>query len=144
VAIVSTGEAITYLSGRLPARAHLAHHVRRASQALERGGLFVFDAIVHTRGRTMAYRSWHEVGHRIVLVETREDARRHHLTRMIVVLSTTPRSCRRIHERHRVGVYDRAAVVTLLRAHGFTARVLRGYGRVPLLPRRLLFVARRV
>jgi SAM-dependent methyltransferase len=142
-AIVSTGEAITYLSPGKSASALLRRHVRRAARALPPGGLFVFDAIVRDPERPLRYRTWREAADWLVLVEADENVRRGELTRRIAVLTRSRGGWRRSDETHRVGVYDRRWVVATLQAHGFTVRTLRRYGRTPLGARRVVFVGRK-
>jgi SAM-dependent methyltransferase len=139
-AVIATGESITYLTGRMRPLLLLTSHIRRVARALAPGGLFVFDCIVAGRS-PMAYATWRTSKDWDVLAEVREDQRRGVVTRRIVTFTRKGARYRRSEEEHRVGVYDRQAVLHRLRAHGFRARVGAAYGRTPM-PRRAVFVAR--
>jgi len=143
-AVISIGEAIGYLPAGAAPRRLLAPLFARVHRALPPGGLFVFDLLVDTGGRRRAsYRDWHAGDDWVVLIEARERAGT--LTRDITVLRETGGGrYRRSRERHAARVFDAAAVVRSLRAAGFSVRTRRRYGpAAPLLPRRLVFVARR-
>lgn len=59
VAVVATGEALTYLPARTTPAAHLRRHIQRVSAALVPGGLFIFDAIREGSAAQMTYRTSH-------------------------------------------------------------------------------------
>jgi SAM-dependent methyltransferase len=142
VAVVAIGEAITYVGARTAPTAHLRKHIRRVSRVLERGGLFIFDAIVEDAARPMTYRTWRAARDWAVLADVNEDVRRHIVCRRITTFAHAGSAYRRSSIEHRVAVYARDAVLTDLRAYGFTARALCGYGSAPLGPRRRVFHAR--
>ena len=140
-AVVATGESITYLTASARPDAQLQRHIRRVSRALEPGGLLVFDAIVADSAQPLRYRTWRAAEHWAVLTESDEDVRRRIVTRRITTFVRARAGYRRAHERHRVGVYRREQIVSVLEAAGFRTRVLRGYGAARLPPRRLVFAA---
>jgi SAM-dependent methyltransferase len=142
VAVVATGEAITYLGARTAPTAHVRRHIRRVSRALARGGLFIFDAIAEDATAPMTYRTWRATRDWAVLTDVTEDVRRYFVRRRITTFVRAGSTYRRSHTDHRVGVYSREAVLRDLRARGFTARTRRGYGASELGPRRLVFHAR--
>jgi SAM-dependent methyltransferase len=141
VAVVATGEALTYLSARDEPVAHLRRHIQRVSSALMPGGVFIFDAIVEGRSRPMSYRTWRAGREWAVLVDVAEDLRRHVVRRRITTFARSRSTYRRSHAEHRVGVYSRTRVLQELRASGFVAHMLRGYGATPLPARRVVFSA---
>jgi hypothetical protein len=114
----------------------------RVGRALLPGGLFVFDLVVAGRP-LMSYRAWHSGPDWAVLTDVRESSATRVVTRRITTFRDGSSACRRTDECHAVGVYDRKDVVRLLEAEGLSASVRRRYGRAALLPRRLVFVARR-
>jgi SAM-dependent methyltransferase len=142
VAVVATGEALTYLPPRTTPVAHLRRHIHRVSKALIHGGLFVFDAIVEGGATPMTYRTWRACDDWAVLADVAEDLRAHVVARRITTFVRVRSVFRRSYVEHCVGVYQRERVLRQLRAAGFRARVQRGYGDMPLPPRRLVFVAR--
>lgn len=141
-AVVATGESITYLHAGGQPDAQLKTHIRRASRALEPGGLLVFDAIVADHARPLAYRTWRASEDWAVLTDSVEDLERHVVTRRITSFMRVRTGYRRTHEQHRVGVYRREDVISILEGVGFRARTMRGYGATALPPRRVVFVAK--
>jgi len=139
-AVVATGESITYLAGRMRPLPLLTAHIRRVADALEPGGLFVFDCIV-AGGPPMAYATWRTSNDWDVVADVREERQRRVVTRRIVTFTREGARYRRSKEEHRVGVYERETILHRLRAHGFRAHVRAAYGRTPM-PRRAVFVAR--
>jgi SAM-dependent methyltransferase len=142
VAVIAAGEALTYVDARVEPIAHLRRHIRRVARALERGGLLIFDVIVADPARPMMYRTWRTGPDWAVLTDVSEDVRRRVVCRNITAFTRAGSTYRRSNTEHHVAVYARDAVLTDLRAEGFTARTLRGYGPVPLGPRRRVFRAR--
>lgn len=142
VAVVATGEALTYLTPRRAPMALLRRHIRRVSKALIHGGVFVFDAIVEGDATPMTYRTWRACDDWAVLADVAEDLRAHVVTRRITTFVRVRSVFRRSYVEHRVGVYRLERVLRQLRAAGFRARVQRAYGDMPLQSRRLVFVAR--
>jgi SAM-dependent methyltransferase len=157
-------DAVTALSevlGYLPAGARIpsfSTFFRRVAKSLRPGGLFAFDLILrnpraplHTRNYRIdesdessdAGPSW------AVLAESIEDPRRARLTRDITTFRRVGRAggpgatYRRTHEVHPVRLPTRAEILRALTAAGFTTRTSRRYGRYPLAPHRLAFLARR-
>jgi SAM-dependent methyltransferase len=141
-AVVATGESMTYLTARARPDAQLGRHIRRASRALEPGGLLIFDAIVADPAQPLRYRTWRASARWAVLTESGEELRRRIVTRRITTFVRSGSGYRRGFERHRVGVYRRERIVSMLAAAGFRTRVMRGYGAASLPPRRLVFAAR--
>jgi SAM-dependent methyltransferase len=141
VAVLATGEALTYVSARASPSSHLRRHIRRVSVALRAGGLFVFDAIVKGSSTPMTYRTWRAAQDWAVLADVTEDTRLRTVTRRITAFARVGSMYRRSYAEHHVGVYARREVLRELRARGFSTRTLRTYGHAPLGPRRLVFHA---
>jgi len=141
MAVIATGEALTYLPARTAPMVHLRHHIHRVSNALIPGGLFMFDVITEGRSASMTYRTSRAVTDWAVLAAVAEDRRQHVVTRRITTFARVGSSYRRSYTEHRVGVYRPGGVLRELRACGFVAHTLYGYGEVPPLPRRRVFHA---
>ena len=142
VAVLATGESLTYVTRRAAPAAHLRRHIQRVSAALIPGGLFIFDAIAESDPVPMNYRTWRATRDWAVLADVTEDRRRHVVCRRITTFARVRSTYRRSYTEHRVGVYARRTVLRELRRRGFIARTLAGYGAPPLAPRRLVFHAR--
>jgi SAM-dependent methyltransferase len=140
VAVVATGEALTYVPARVAPPAHLRRHIQRVSAALVHGGLFIFDAICEEHATLMTYRTWRAGRDWAVLSDVSEDVQRQVVVRRITTFMRAGSAYRRSHTEHSVGVFAKGEVRRELRAHGFIARTLPGYGS-PLPPRRLVFHA---
>ena len=142
VAVLATGESLTYVTRRAAPAAHLRRRIQRVSAALIPGGLFIFDAIAESDGVPMNYRTWRTARDWAVLADVTEDRRRHVVCRRITTFTRVRSTYRRSYTEHRVGVYERGTVLRELRRRGFIARTLAGYRAPPLAPRRLVFHAR--
>lgn len=128
-AACAVGEIVNYLpAGSLP------RFLRRVADALEPGGLFLFDsrrpfAPSGTRGAFA--RDW------AVLARTEGKGRR--LTRRIACFRRAGGRWRRSDEAHPVTTYGSSELLRLLRRAGFSARTARGYDEA--LPEHFVFVA---
>ena len=78
-----------------------------------------------------------------ILIEVEEDRRAAALTRRMTTFRRAGRGYRRGAEIHRLRLYASSEVLALLRAAGFSARALRGYGAEPFAPGHRVFVARK-
>jgi SAM-dependent methyltransferase len=142
-AVTAIGEVLGYLppgTTRPPPHARL---FRKLYRALRPGGVLAFDLLVRGRDRPLAYRSWREGKSWSILHEIREHAQHARLERRIVTFRRHGATWRRSEELHRVVVAETRAVLRNLRAAGFQARTAQGYGRFPMLERRLAFIARK-
>ncbi len=139
-AITVVGEGLCYLGARNPP---LERFFRRAARALRPGGLLVFDALVASRERGMAYSLWRSGEDWAIGVEVSEDETRSVLRREITTFVRAGRGWRRSKETHRLRVLDRDAVLGSLRRAGFAASSSPRLGAFRLPPRRVAFVARR-
>jgi SAM-dependent methyltransferase len=141
-AITAIGEPLTYATDG--ARDVVLRALfGRCAAALPKGGLLLFDVIVHVHGQAMAYRNWAAEGDDwMVLVDVSE--RGMTITRSIWTFrSDGDETYRRGHEVHRAWTFTRAELETWLREAGFVPRVMKGYGAAPLLERRMAFAARK-
>ena len=138
-AIVSVGEVVTYVPGRLRT---LRRFFRRAYRALRPGGLLLFDFIESADGRTYRNKSLSGRGWQIT-VSARFNNSTEILTRRMALCRRVDGRTRRSRETHRVRVYSRAAIVAALERCGFSVKTGRSFGRVRLLARHVAVIARK-
>jgi SAM-dependent methyltransferase len=143
-AVTAIGEVLSYLPPGAKTAPSLPRLFRRIAGALRPGGLFVFDLIVTTPGRPMAYRTWRSGGDWGILADVSEQPARRRLVREITTFRRVGARYRQAHETHVVRVCSRAAIERMLRQAGFSVRVLRRYDAARLASRRLAFVARKL
>jgi SAM-dependent methyltransferase len=131
VAIAAVGEAINYLFDPENTKSSLAKLLQRIHDALQPGGVFLFD--VAEPGRvpgTGPVRTYFEGNDWAVLVRSEEDRRRKFLTRTITSFRQVGELYRRDQEIHRQRLLTRSELAGQLRRIGFRIRVLRGYGKL--------------
>jgi len=144
VAVAAVGEIFNYLFDRRHSDTRLWRFFRRAHAALQPGGLFLFDVAAPGRaGPRGQRRNFTTAADWACLYAAAEDRRRRTLTREITSFRRVGRHFRRDHEVHRLRLYRPAEVLSHLRAAGFRARTLRGYGPLQFPPGWVGFVARK-
>lgn len=114
-AVVGLGEVVTYVRGGLPA---LSRFFARVHDALEPGGLFVFDFMASADGRTFATRT-HEGAGWSMAVSADYDRASRTLTRRMVMVRRVGGRTRRSRETHHVHIYTRREIRTALARAGF-------------------------
>jgi SAM-dependent methyltransferase len=139
VAVTAIGECFSYLFDRRNSERQLTRVFGRIYRALEPGGLLIFDAIVEAARE--AQRSFRAGTDWAVLVVSETDQRRRLLTRRVTSFRKVGRLYQRTEETHVLRLYDRSQLVGQLRAAGFRVRTLAAYGRLPMLPGRVAFLA---
>jgi len=115
----------------------------RIHAALRPGGLLVFDVVepgMVPPGERL--RACAEGDDWATLVETTESRRV--LTRRITAFRRAGSAYRRSEEVHRLRLYDRVQLAADLERTGFAVEVLKGYGRMPMLPGRVGFLAEKL
>jgi SAM-dependent methyltransferase len=139
-AITALGEVLCYLLDEANNRKTLARHFKRAADALDSGGLLIFDVpeVGLDKGRPPTGRAAADWA---CLVRLEYDDSRHQLTRHITSFRRRGRSYRRQEEVHRLQLYRRGEVADMLRSAGFRVRTVSGFGGCDLLPGRIGFVA---
>src|SRR5262245_6003709 len=139
-AVVAVGEVIAYLPG---GSRGLHRLFRRVREALEPGGLLIFDFIASAARRTYSIRC--RSGDDWVLASSASfDRTRSVLTRKILVVRSRGRAVRASSETHHVRIYSRREIRAALARAGFRVRMVRSYRRYRLLPGDVVAVARRV
>jgi SAM-dependent methyltransferase len=142
-AILAIGEVLTYHAPSEDAEARLRSFFGRASRALARGGLLVFD-LIETGHPPLDARAWRAGPDWAVLSVSQEDAETRRLTREIDTFRDVGSGTyRRRREVHHVRLFDRALVVSWLEHEGFEVEVATTYGALTLPPRRVAFHASR-
>jgi SAM-dependent methyltransferase len=142
-AIIAVGEVFGYIPPGARAPAPLGAVFARCREALDPGGLLMFDLAGPGRGRAREQRGWTAGSGWVVLVNARVEG--DILIRDIVTFRHRGEACyRRSDETHRLGLHRPADVLAKLRRSGFTARTLRpGYGAMTLPGGLTAYLARR-
>lgn len=135
-AVTALGEIFNYTFDGRNGLGALASFLRRVYKALRPGGVFIFD--IAEPGREL--RRAHAQGKDWAILFTAE-ARRDLLVRRMTAFRKVGKLYRRSEETHRLRLYPSAAIAAALRRAGFTVRVLRAYGRMPLPSGNAAFVA---
>ena len=141
VAVTAIGECFSYLFDRRNSERRLAQLFGRIYRALEPGGLLIFDVVVEAPPEPQ--RSFRAGADWAVLVVSETDQRRRLLTRRITSFRKVGDLYQRSEETHVLRLYDRSQLAGQLRAAGFRVRTLAAYGRLPMLPGRVGFLARK-
>ena len=142
-AVTSLGECLCYLFDAKNDPKELAKLFGRVYEALRPGGLFIFDIAQpgqikkNDRVRNFAGPDW------TILREADEDRERMVLTRRMTVFRQTGKLYRRSEETHLLRLYWGADLTRTLRDVGFSARMLRAYGKYPLTGNRVALLARK-
>jgi cyclopropane fatty-acyl-phospholipid synthase-like methyltransferase len=144
-AVVAIGEVVTYVPasrGGTGLPAALRTFFSRVHDALEPGGLFIFDFIESGVRRTCPPKS-HSGRDWVIAVHVELDRAGHVLTRRMITIRKVGRQYRRTQEFHRVRIYSRRAVAEALADAGFTASMTRSYGRYRLMAGVVAVIAKR-
>src|SRR5918995_3278749 len=144
VAVTAVSEVLNYLFDAENEEQGLGRLFRRVYDALDPGGLFVFDAL----GRGQVPPGDRRRGFRVgedwaVLSELEEDAGRGTMERRIVSFRKVGEHYRRDEEVHRVRVYAPEELSAELLLVGFQARTMRAYGNYLLAGGHVAFFARK-
>ena len=135
-AVTAIGECFNYTFDRRNGRRELARFFRRVHEALRPGGVFIFDIAEPGRALRRAYaqgKDW------AILFEA--EPGRDLLIRRMTTFRQVGKLYRRSEATHRLCLYRSSDIAAELRGAGFTVRVLRAYGRMPLPSANAAFVA---
>ena len=138
-AVTALGECVSYVDAR-PRSPGLAGLFHRVHAALEPGGLFVFDVIEEAPA---APRSVSAFGAEWATFVTTRRHPRGRVVRRITALRLVGERWRFSREVHYLRLHRRAHVRRLLESAGFRVHAASRFGREPLLPGRVGFIARR-
>ena len=129
IAVAAVGECFNYLFDPGNTKVGLVRLFGRIHVALEPGGLLLFDVAGPGRVPEDGPRRAFSVGEDwAVLAIVEEDRRRGVLTRSMTTFRRVGELYRRDEEVHRQRLYRASDLASELRAIGFRARILRGYG----------------
>ncbi|HUR24989.1 MAG TPA: class I SAM-dependent methyltransferase [Candidatus Thermoplasmatota archaeon] len=140
-AVAIVGEGVNFLFDGADHDRRLRKLLKRIQAALAPGGLLLLDAAGPGRASRAGVRSWHEGKGWAVLTESIEAGGR--LTRRIVTFRRDGRAWRRREETHVLRLLGPRGLAELLRAAGFEAKRLDGYGMLRLPKGHAAFVARK-
>lgn len=135
-AVIAIGEVVSYVSSSLHP------FFVRVYDALERGGVFIFDFMESAERRTYANKSFEGTDWAIILRAAVEDEGRT-LTRRMTLLRNVGGKYRRRHETHRVRLRTCQEVREALEDVGFKVTLRRAYGRYRLMPGDAAIIARK-
>jgi SAM-dependent methyltransferase len=135
-AVTAIGECFNYTFDGRNSRTELARFFRRVHEALQPGGVFIFD--IAEPGR--ALRRAHAEGKNWAILFAAE-ASRDLLIRRMTAFRQVGKLYRRSEETHRLRLYRSSDIAAELRGAGFAVRVVRAYGRMPLPSANTAFVA---
>jgi SAM-dependent methyltransferase len=128
VAVAAIGECFNYAFDDRAGDGALGVIFQRVFEALEPGGLFVFDIAEPGRERGGPRRDWSEGPDWTLCLEASEDHAARTLQRRITVFRQVDGGFRRSDELHRLRLYEVQDVLKGLEAAGFEARRLGAYG----------------
>ena len=126
VAVAAIGEPFNYAFHDRESDA-LGNLFERVHDALEPGGLFLFDVAEPGRERGGPRRTWHEGADWMLCLEAVEYHAEQRLDRRITVFRDADDGYRRSDELHVLRLYERTEVQDALAAAGFESRQLGAY-----------------
>jgi len=141
-AVTAMGEVFCYRLDKSHRKPALIGVWRKIYDALEPGGLLIFDMADVGLDRGQGPRFF-EGPDWMCLTHSKYDERRDQLTRYITTFRRRGQSWRRHDEEHCLQLFDPKKVAEMLRAIGFRVRRVRRYGDYDLLPGRSGFIARK-
>lgn len=143
-AVAAIGEVLNYATAEDPTGAVLRSVFDRVHAALRPGGLFMLDLAGPGRIPGGGPVRSHALGASwAILVEAEEDAQALTLERRMTTFTRAAgEGYRRAETVHRQRLHRSAPTLAALRAAGFTARPLRGYGGVRFAPGHRVYLAR--
>jgi hypothetical protein len=141
VAVTAVGEVLNYTFDRDNKRREMARFFRRVHEALQPGGVLVFDLAGPERELGRVPRRWTVGDDWALLLEVSRAADL--LTRRMTIFRRIGKTYRRSEEVHRLRLYAAHDILRDLRSAGFTVRNIRGYGESKFFRGLTGFVARR-
>lgn len=139
--ITIMGEGLNYCAAGDPSLDRVEQLFGRIAEALEPGGLFLFDVMVTDAASPLAGTSGRVGEDWAVFSEFKEDVEAQSLERRITVFREVDGAYRRSEEVHNVRVFHPLQLSDLLTRCGFRCETARSYGSYALLPRRMAFIA---
>lgn len=144
VAVASFGECLNYVADPTAGAAALPGLLQRVHEALEPGGILLFDVAGPGREPAGTRRTWFEGAGWMLCLDAAEDPAGPSLERRITLFRETGGAYRRSDEVHRLWLYEPDGVAGELRALRFEVQTLAGYrGAHPFGPGHAGFIARK-
>lgn len=144
MAVAAVGEVLCYAFDSANDDRARADWFRRVYEALQPGGVLLFDIAGPERVPPSGlHRTFATGTDWTVLVETSLEAAAGMLVRKIITFRRIGTLYRRDDEVHRLSLVDPAATLATLRAVGFEVEIIPAYGSVPLPPGVLAVLARK-
>ncbi|QIR37720.1 class I SAM-dependent methyltransferase [Tolypothrix sp. PCC 7910] len=140
-AVTSIGECLNYQFDAKSDRQSLINLFHRIYNALNPGGVFIFDIAEPgqvTQGITKGFTEGEDW---IVLVEKQENQQQNILTRRIITFRKVGEHYRRDDEIHYQQLYTAEDIASELSRVGFQVQTMRNYGQYPLPKAHVAFVA---
>ncbi len=128
--VTALGECFNYRFDETNRGNALVRLFHRVYEALDPGGLFIFDLATPER-RPQLSKTHFEGRDWAVLVQVTSGPGRNSMTRRITAFRKVSNLYRRTHEDHCLRLYSRPEIARWLRSAGFQPSVLRGYRRKP-------------
>lgn len=125
-AATAIGECVNYAFDRSNSAAVLKKFFRRVHDALQPGGVFIFDAAEPGLAPDRPVRRWMQGDDWAILLEL--TGRRDGAMRQMTVFRRVNRCWRRSEEAHPLRLYRREALQRMLQNAGFEIEVVGGYG----------------
>ena len=125
-AITALGECVNYAFDDSNSEASLRKFFRREYNALDPGGLFIFDAAEPGIAGDGVVRRWMQGQDWAILLELTE--RRQKAVRQMTVFRRVNRCWRRAEEAHPLRLYRRESLKEWLEEAGFRVQIVEGYG----------------
>jgi len=141
-AVISIGECLNYLLKPSDSNHNLTQLFRRIYNALNSGGVFIFDIAEPGQvkeGTTV--KGFTEGDDWLVLVEKEENYQQSRLTRRIITFRQVGKYYRRDEEVHYQQLYKATDIEAELQQVGFQVKTLRNYGQYNLPPAHAAFIA---
>ncbi|EKV01690.1 methyltransferase family protein [Leptolyngbya sp. PCC 7375] len=139
--VTAIGECLNYLFDPDNNEQLLVQLFKRIYQALEPGGVFIFDIAEPGQIDKNDEQHFTEGNNWLVLVEKDENAEKSILTRRIITLRKVDEHYRRDDEVHRLQLYRSTDIAHKLRRIGFKVQTMRSYGRYQLPKAHAAFIA---
>lgn len=126
--VTSLGECVNY---QFDEQANIRKLFTKVYDALERGGIFIFDVLEPgSMGNTSLEKTYSQGEDWAVLVEKKEDREKFLLTRQITTFRKIGDLYRKSEEVHKIKLYRASEIAHLLKHIGFQVKVVRGYGKM--------------
>lgn len=142
-AVIALGEPLTYHADSEKAESLVEGFFRRASEALPRGGLLIFD-VIEAGEPSLSGRNWRAGDDWAVLVDADENQGARLLVRKIETFRRIGNLYRRGREVHKVRLFETETLLGQLASAGFATETAQSYGAQPLPPRRRAFFSTRI